>query len=172
MAGARIPDTVRVQVVLLAKTGLPRNEVSRRTGVSRVTVSRICAAAGVTFDREATAAAVQAKSLDFKARRQLLSQKFLERSNQMLDEINAAYMAYSFGGKDNVYTEHLQPCPPPGDKRSLMQAATYALNAHLSIEAKDGDQGIEGAKSMLGALAAGIEAAARELEGAGVTLAE
>lgn len=168
----RIPDEIRVEVVRLARTGLPRNQVADKAGVSRVSVSRICAEHGISFDRSATAAATAAKVIDFKAKRQALSEKFLERANGLLDEMNAAFMAYSFGGRDNDYSERLQPSAPPGDKRSLMQAATYALNAHLAIEAKDGDKGIEGAKSMLGALAAGIEAAARELEASGVTLAE
>lgn len=162
----------RVEVIRLAKLGMTRNDISRITGVAHASVSRIATKAGVKFDRSATAAATAAKVIDFKAQRAALSQKFLDRSNQLLDEINAEYMAYSFGGRDNVYTEKKQPCPPPGDKRSLMQAATYALNSHLAIEGKDGDQGVEGAKSMLGALAAGIEAAARELESAAAAPAE
>lgn len=162
----RITDSDLAEILRLAREGVSRNAIAKQVKRSPDTVSRVCKDHGVSFDRAAPAAAIAARLIDLKAKRQALQIKLLDKADKLLDEIDEPHVYFNFGGKDNTYEEHEQPCPSPGDKRYLMQAATAAIKSQLDIDARDGDNGAEGAKSMIGAIAAGLEAAARELEAA------
>jgi len=153
MPRTRITDTQRAQVLSLARAGMARNRIAAATGVSTGSVTKICQQAGVAFDRAATASATAARKIDCAAARTALSIKLLARADELLEDMNATYLAYNFGGKENTYNEHLMDAPSPGDKRSLMQAATYAIRVHLDIEDHDGDGGVPAGKSLLARIA-------------------
>lgn len=127
------PDEQRAEVVELARTGLGRNEVSRRTGIPATTVSRIAAEAGVSFDRSATATATEARIIDAKARRTVLSL-------DLLDDLAEA-------------RARLHRTTEARDFVDCARAISLLTNAHVRLVAVDGtDQGVEEAKSMLGGL--------------------
>jgi hypothetical protein len=57
--------------------------------------------------------------------------------------------------------------PTPIDKSQLMRAATTAMAEHRRLAEFDSEDGSAASRSMLGALAAGLAAAAGHLDDAG-----
>jgi hypothetical protein len=150
--GTPISAEQRDAVIMLARTGMPRNEVARRLTLSRSTVSKVCAAAGIDFDRSATEKASLARQADNKARRVGLVDKLYTKAEQLLAQIDHPHIVFNIGGKDNTYTEHLLDRPPTGDIRNLMQSASIALQRAEGLENIDASAGVDGAKSLLGEL--------------------
>ncbi|MFI6895270.1 hypothetical protein ACIBM4_14250 [Streptomyces sp. NPDC050256] len=140
-----IPDDKREEVLGLARSGLSRNEVSRRTGVSTASVSRIAAAAGVTFDRATTAVAVEARVIDLKAAR-------LNLAGGLLDDIAEARV-------------RLHQVSEPREFFDLARSVAVLTNAHVRIAGLDnGDPEAEAAKSMLGDLFTALKTQATQYD--------
>jgi hypothetical protein len=131
----------------LAAAGVARNEIARRLRVSATTVTKY--APPGSFDRSVTAKAVRAHSMDMAARRAELAQNLLRDAERLREQIWQPALVYNFGGKDNTYEEHLLQEQPVDGKRTLMQAATTAMNAHLRLVDHDSDGGMGEAKSVL-----------------------
>lgn len=120
--------------------GLSCSEIARRLGRSAATVSEHCKAMGLSFDRTRTIIATQAAVADNKALRATTSRRFLEKANQLLDQMDEPHIVFNIGGKDNVYTEHLMDRAPTADLRNLMASATAAFDKHLAADKHDADQ--------------------------------
>jgi hypothetical protein len=88
---------------------------------------------GLTFDRKQTAAANAAASVDMAARRNALATNLLADAERIREQLWAPTTVYNFGGKDNNYNERVFPEAPADVKRTLMQTATTAVNAHLRL---------------------------------------
>lgn len=119
---------------------LGRNEIARKHGVGLATVSRIADDEGLTgaWDRTATKNATEALRLDNAALRARTSRRFLEKANELLDQMDQPHIAFNFGGKDNTYVEHPMDRPPVADLRNLMVTAATAFDKHLKAELFDG----------------------------------
>ncbi|SOD72732.1 paired box domain-containing protein [Jatrophihabitans sp. GAS493] len=137
------------RIVDLAKAGTTRNDIARQLGVSTGTVSKVAAAANVSFNRDATAAATHARKVDNAARRAAIIATLYTRAEEFLEQMTMPHLAFAFGGKDNVYAEHLLERPPTSDIRNLMSSAGTALTKAIDLEKVDASQGTEDVKSML-----------------------
>jgi hypothetical protein len=114
-------------------------------------VSRWAKGAGVKFDRAQTAAAVKAHTVDLAAGRIRLAEKMLAASESMLDRIDAPYLVYAFGGKDNEYNEHQLESAPVEVRRNVITTAGITFDKLTRIVENDG-AGADDAKSMLAQL--------------------
>jgi transposase-like protein len=117
--------------------GKSRNEVAREHNVSASTVSRIAASNARSFDRSKTKNATEAKKADNAALRAATSRRFLEKANELLDQMDGEHTVFNFGGKDNTFNSKVLPKPPVADLRNLMTAAAVAVDKHLVIEKHD-----------------------------------
>lgn len=153
MADALDPGKV-AEIRRLAADGLGRNEVARRVGCSISTVTRYSPPG--SFDRAATAAAVKARQLDLAARRAALAANLLADAERLREQLWQPGVVFAFGGKDNDYNEHHVEEPPAADKRTLMQAATAAMTAHLKLVDHDTDAGVDEARDVAKLIAAGL----------------
>jgi hypothetical protein len=119
-----------------------RNQIARDHGVSPSTVTKIAKDFAITdaFDRSNLKDALQAKAIDDKAYRRATSRRFLEKCNQMLDQMDQPHLVFAFGGRDNTYAEHVLDRAPTGDLRNLMVTAATAFDKHLAADKHDADQ--------------------------------
>lgn len=154
-----------MQVLDLHAKGLGRNEIAKLTGIGAASVTRIVQAEGGSFDRTKTEQAVKARKIDMASLRGQVAEKFLIRSDELLDEMDDPFLAYNFGGKDNTYEEHLLERAPVEARHAMIRAAATAMRTHTDLVKFDSDQGQSRVESLLDALAAGIGAAAEILHG-------
>lgn len=158
---ARRPDPKRAQLRKLHAEELSVREIAKRLGISRSTVSRWAKEDGLAFDRARTAQAVAAHAIDLAAGRQRLAEKMLQRAEEALDDLDKPYLVFSFGGRDNVYTEQELKRPPIEVKRNVLTMAGITFDKLSRIVEKDPD--VSGAQSVVQSLEAGILAAAAVL---------
>jgi hypothetical protein len=113
--------------------------------------------------------ATEARKADAKARRAALMLDYLDDAQRLRRQLWEPHIAYNFGGRDNTYEQHRFPEPPTDAKLKLVQASTLAADRSMRLDLHDADQGAEGARSMLGALAAGLQVAYEHMtpEGSG-----
>ena len=156
---------VRAKVLDLHAKGLGRNEIAKLTGIGAASVTRIVQADGGSFDRTKTEQAVKARQIDMASLRGQVAEKLLTRANELLDEMDDPFLAYSFGGRDNTYAEHQLERAPVEARHTMIRAAATAMRTHTDLVKFDSDQGQARAESLLDALAAGIEVAANILHG-------
>jgi transposase-like protein len=113
------------------------SQIARDEGVAKSTVHKIAREEGVNLERTRTKNATAAAQADNRARRAGLSQRFLEKANEALDQMEGPFLAFNFGGKDNTYNQHELERPPTGDLRNLMVVAATAFDKHLAAELHD-----------------------------------
>lgn len=146
-----MPDPTPADVIErirdLATAGMGCNEIARQLNVSPRTVSRY--APPGAFDRSATLAAVKARQADMAERRAKLAADLLEDAERMRRQLWEPTVVFNFGGKDNTYEDHELPEQPTEGKRTLMQAVSTAVAAHVRLVDHDGDGGLDEAKSVL-----------------------
>ncbi|GLH97358.1 helix-turn-helix domain-containing protein [Phytohabitans aurantiacus] len=151
-------------VAELHAEGLSRNEIARRIHRSGRTVSRIADKLNLSFERgDQVREATQARKADARAKRAALAVSLLDDAERLRQQLFAACMVYNFGGKDNTFEQALINEPSFRDKRDLMGAIGTAIDKAVRLDEYDADPGIDAAKSMLGALAAGLGAAYDQL---------
>jgi len=158
MSAPPVTDAEKARIRALHEQGLNCAQIAAETGRSKSTVTRQCQAMGLRFDREQTKAATAAKVADSAARRAETSRRFLEKTNELLDQMDQPHTAFNFGGKDNTYEEHEFDKPPVDALRTLMQAAGQAFDKHLAQDRHDSG-GEEGGSAVDRWLAAMIDGA-------------
>lgn len=165
MAKARpITDEDRRRVRDLHAAGLSRNAIAEKLERSGASISKIAEELGLSFDRSAVKAATEAKVADARARRAELMLNLLADAQKLRTQLWVETKYVDHGGRDFTKAEWTQPEPSAADKLKLMQATATAANTSMKLEEHDtGSGGVEGAKSMLGALAAGLQAAYEQL---------
>lgn len=156
MAEALDPAKV-AEIRRLTAEGLGRNEVARRVGCAVSTVTRHVPPG--SFDRADTVMAVKARRADMAARRAALAANLLADAERLREQMWQPGVVYAFGGKDNDYNEHPVAEPPAGEKRTLMQAATTAANAHLKLVDHDVESDVDESRDLARAIADGLRRA-------------
>lgn len=143
MSAPPVTDAERDRIRILHARGLSCGQIAAELGRVKSTITRQCKAMGLSFDREQTKAATEAKVADSAARRAETSRRFLEKANELLDQMDRPHIAYNFGGKDNTYEEHEFEKPPVDALRTLMQAAATAFDKHMAQDKHDaaGEEG-------------------------------
>jgi hypothetical protein len=155
---ARIPDHKRQAIIADIRAEKPRNQIARDHDVSVGSVTNIAKEAGLTgaFDRSATKDATAARVADMRAERAEISALLLKKARALIGDMDRPHLVFSFGGRDNVYNEHLLDRPPTGDLRNLMTSAAIAIDKHAVIERLDSATGAEEVGSLLGAFFDGL----------------
>lgn len=163
MAAGPLTPHERDRIRALHADGTSCKEIARQLGRSPSTISKAAAAMGLAFDRAQTAAATRAKQADAKARRADLSLKLLDDAERLRQRL--------WQPSDQVISTPKGPArvrldlPPARDVRDIMTAVHTAVRGHVDIERLDADSGTEAAKSMLGALAEGLQIAYTAVNG-------
>lgn len=155
------PDPKRALLRKLHAAERSVRDIAEELGVSKSTVSRWAKEEGLEFNRARTAQAVAAHTIDLAAGRQRLAEKMLHRAEQLLDSLDGTYLVYSFGGRDNTYSEHTLDKPPVEVIRNAVTTAGITFDKLTRIVERDPD--ITGAQSVVASLEAGILAAAEVL---------
>ena len=163
--GVPVKAETRAEVLRLFDEGVSRNEIARTLSISTGVVTRICKASGRAFDRSQTERATVARSIDLAAMRLELAQEMGATGLELLKSRHSPYLVYSFGGKDNVYTEHTLTSPPVETIRSIVVTAGIAFDKATKVLEKSTD-GVSAAHSLLDALAVGFAASATQYESA------
>jgi transposase-like protein len=164
----RLPDDKRAAILADIKAGTKgRAQIARDHGVNPQTVGNIAKRAGVVdaFSRLQTENATRAAAIDSKALRVSTARRFLDKTNELLDQMDEPHLVFNFGGKDNTYEEHLLKKPPTGDLKNLMVSAATAIDKHLVLERHDSASS-DAASSLLDAVANGLQTAYESLGGA------
>lgn len=165
-----VTDKDRERLRQLHAQGLGRNAIAREMKRSPRTISVLAEELGLTFDRTATAVATQARVIDAKARRAIIIERLYARVEATLDRLDKAveggfkYTTSTGQGIDTVTLDHV----PGQEEKAFAGAIGQYLSQATRLEALDTGNGIDDAKSMIGALAAGLNAAYDAMnEGAG-----
>lgn len=148
----------------LAAAGRSVREIGVELGRTKSSVARRMRKLNIVVDRTQTIAATQATMIDAKARRATLEIALLDDAERLRKQLWQPHLYFDWGGKDHDYDEREMPQPTPTDKLKLMQAAGAALDRSLKIAVYDADTGHTEAVSMLGDIAAAINAAADQVE--------
>lgn len=159
-----LTDAELAQIRRLHAAGSCRNEIAKILGRSGSTISKAAEKLGLSFNREMVKAATAAKVADAKARRAELMHGLLDDAQRLREQLFAPSVIHSFGGKDHTYLQKPVDEPVFKDKRDIMQSVSIAITASLRIDDHDADTGSEGAKSMLGALATGLQVAYDQMQ--------
>lgn len=133
--------------------------IAREQGVSPDTVRRIAKAANVNepFARTNTQNATRAKVADMAARRTVIAGALLDDIDRLRER---AWSQYKLPVSSEAGTYLLTlDLPPLGEVRNAYAAVGICADKHLAFVRHDADTGAEGARSMLGALAAGLQVA-------------
>jgi Helix-turn-helix domain len=138
-----VTDAERARIRELHAQGLSCTRIAAEIGRSKSAVTRQCQAMGLAFDRAQTKTATAAKVADNAARRAEISRRFLEKSADLLDQMDQPHTAFNFGGKDNTYEEHEFSKPPVDALKTLVQAAGIAFDRHIAQDRHDaaGEEG-------------------------------
>lgn len=151
------------QVRELHGQGLSRNAIAKQLGRSGKTISEIAFKLGLTFDRTRTKAATAAKVADARQKRATLANALLDDAARLRQQLWEQADYVDHGGKEYFQVNWTLPEPTFADKLKLMQATGIAIDKAVRLDEYDADPGIDAAKSMLGALAAGLGAAYDQL---------
>lgn len=132
-----VTDDERKRIAQLLTEGHSYRAIAEETGRGRSTIARVAKAIGHRAGQSNLARAHEARSAYSAERRALLAARFTEEAEQLLDQLHQEHRAFSFGGRDNVYTEQLLPEPDIAGKRQLVQAAREAMRTVLDIDRHD-----------------------------------
>lgn len=133
MPGRPITDGELAEIRRHHAEGMSLGATARAVGRAISTVRDAARREGLAWDRSKTAAAVAAHTVDMAARRTELAENLLSDAERVREQLWARTVVYNFGGKDNDYNEREFPEAPADIKRTLMQTATTAVNAHLRL---------------------------------------
>ncbi|HEY9409338.1 MAG TPA: hypothetical protein VIP77_07130 [Jiangellaceae bacterium] len=110
------------------------------------------------------ATATRARVEDSKAKRARLEGLLLDDALKLRAQLWEPTTIFNFGGKDNTYEEHHVDRPPFDGQKNIMGAVGIAVDRALKLAAHDTDDGVEHARSMAGALMAGLGMAWEQLQ--------
>jgi transposase-like protein len=136
---SRLSQAERERIAQALRAGGTVHAVAREFGRSKDTVSRIAAAFDIDLGRSAPKRATEARMADVRARLSELSIGLVEDAHRLRGQLFAPHTTFSFGGKDNVYTEHEIPEPTARDKQALMTSIGIAVDKVNAITRQDDD---------------------------------
>lgn len=152
-----LTDAERAAIEQGHAAGKSCTAIATELGRSRAAVSRHARAMGLTWDTTRTEQATKVKLADNRAKRAALESRLLDEAGLLLDQLHRPHLVYSFGGRDNTYAEHELDEPDVSAKRSLVQAASTAIDRSLKIAAVDqASTGADAGRSMIGSLFAAL----------------
>lgn len=153
-----VTDAERARVAELHAAGLSRAAIARDLGRGTATVGRIGEALGLSWDRSRTAAATAAKQIDNKARRAALIEDAYEQARAVIARMAAADGYDATGTATNGVTVVTRVALPPAHDVKALAGAFSTLTASAArMEAVDGADDVDHARSLLGQLAVNLD---------------
>lgn len=154
----------RQQITDLHAEGWSLSRIATELGRSKSTIGKAAKAAGLQWLSTRTVAATEVKVAGNRDKRATLEGRLLDEAGLLLDQLHHPHLVYSFGGRDNVYEEHLLDAPDVGAKRALVAAATTAIGQAVKLAEVDRASSNAGeARGILGAFADGLAKAYEQL---------
>mgnify|MGYP001237743837 FL=1 len=135
--GIRVSDEEREAILAMLKEGKSVGQVAKRFGRSKTTVSKIGREAGLDLARPELKKAAEAQRAENAARRAELARLLLEDAFRLREQLWQPCRVYNFGGKDNVYREHILPEPDARTKREILTAIGIAVDKVIALEKHD-----------------------------------
>jgi len=156
---ANIPlsDEEKTEITRLHGEGKSVRQVAEAIDRAPSTVSRHAGELGLVFDRSQTAAATEAHTLDAKAARAAIIAWQYRRCLRLAERLDADTFS-TVGNSQEGPVAAAFSFVPPQDELSLSRAMGQYAKTAGDLEKVDAGAGAEGAKSMLGDLAAGLRA--------------
>jgi len=143
---ARLSDEERQHIIDLLSTGKGCNEIAKEVGRCSDTVSRIARAHGHVWPEGAgnmkLARAHEMRKAYSAEWRADFAKRLAAKCDDLLKEMDAECIVYSFGGKENTYAEHVLKSPPHADRLKLTQAIRLNVQSILDIARHDTDGGM------------------------------
>ena len=124
-------------------------QIGKALGRGAATVSRHAAAMGLSFAREATVKATSARVIDLAAFRAQEAVALAEDARRIREQLWQPFLAWSIGGRENVYTEHEMPRPDPRTQRDIVLSAKACHEASLKLTESTAGDGDKDAVSLL-----------------------
>lgn len=160
-APRRVTDDEVETVRRMHADGKSLNAVARALGRSTSTIGTISKRLGLSWDRSRLAAAVSAKQTDNRARRAALIEAAYVEMGEIVKRLRAGregeFHTILKGEGGAEHTETIEFVPSV-EALNLLRAFSVVAKTAVDLEKVDGDQGVDGAKSMLGNLALGLRA--------------
>lgn len=140
--GGRHPvdSKTRARVRKLAREGNSRNAIAKLVGISPSSVSKICAEAKppISFDRSATKAAVEARTIDLKAKRTEISQMAVEEVTRLFKLLTEEHEVIHWD-KDGFMHRGTIDRPTSGDIKNYATSIGILVDKHLVLTRADSD---------------------------------
>lgn len=155
-------EETRVEARRLFDEGLGCNAIAREIGIVPSAVSAWAKREGLKFDRAKVLAANKANAADLEEKRLRLAAKMADVAEDALDSLDAPYLVYNFGGKDNEYRDEVLDAAPMDARRTAVTMAGIAFDKASRVVERETD--VSGAVSVLGALQAGLGAVVAALD--------
>jgi hypothetical protein len=133
----RVTDAEKQRVLELHKLGMSCTAIAKELGRSTWTVSHIAKEHGLEWASQQAAEATRVKVATNREKRATLESRFLDEAALLLDQLHQPHLVYNFGGRDNTYEEHTLAEPDVGAKRSLIQAASTAVDRAVRLAEVD-----------------------------------
>lgn len=160
---APIPEDKRADILDDIRNGGTTRGIAQRHGVSDFTVRQVAKENGLSdaFSRENTEKATRARTADLAARRAELKASLLDDAEALRQRAWSEYTYYERGatGPEQVTLG----LPPLAEVRQAYTALGIAVDKSVALDKHDGDSGADDARSMLGSLASGLQAAYEQL---------
>ncbi|UCR89258.1 hypothetical protein [Mycetocola spongiae] len=155
-------EETRVEARRLYDLGMGCNAIGREIGIVPSAVSAWAKREGLKFDRSKVIAANKANAADLEQKRLRLVSKMADVAEDALDSLDAPYLVYNFGGKDNEYRDEVLDAAPMDARRTAVTMAGIAFDKASRVIERETD--VSGATSVLGALQAGLGAVVAALD--------
>ena len=138
-----LTEAERERIADLLRAGKTVREVRDETGRGLGTIYRVAQAEDIDLGRSEVKTATDAKLADIRARMTRLADGLTEDAERLRAQLFAPHTAYSFGGRDNVYSEHEINEPSPRDKQALLTSIGIAVDKVRQItESQDDKAGL------------------------------
>lgn len=142
--------------------GASLHAIAKHLGRSKTTVHRAATRLELVWDRSKTAKAVEARTLDAKARRADIKLRLLTRADSLLSRLESdtfTTLVPTGGGEKKTRT---LTYVPPEDERHVAQSLSSYLSTYDRLDKLDTDSGVATAVSMLGDIITAIREVADE----------
>lgn len=154
MAEPRTFDAdARAKARALFDQGMSCNRIARELGWAPSTISKWAREEGLTFDRTSMVAANSARSVDAKTRRLSIMARLLDRTEALLDRLDAAQFDTLVPVGMGEQSPRALDFVPSIDERNLASSLAMYLKEARELEKLDADQGVGDAESLLTSIA-------------------
>lgn len=136
----RVTDNERAKILAHLQTGASCNATAKKFGRSTSTISKIARQEGHNFGDSAhsrLARAHEARRAYGAEARAETAAKLHAEANRLLEQLRQQHVAWSFGGRDNVYNEHVFDEPDQATKFTIIRSVATAMKTVLEIDKHD-----------------------------------